>query len=291
MLVVPAPAALVAASYSLLPELLTAEVLASDVLVAIDPRHPSRPLGAAAFLPTLHDEQLPGFRGLVRVLPAWRRRGIGRALAHELSRHAAQWGVAWLHAWDAHSPGPEASFLQSTGFDACLSVHHFVGDIETALAMSSARVELMRVRGRIPRSVAVVSLVEVPIASILGLYRSQMGFASHEEIASNLQQQDCRADSTAVLDGDRLLGFLLTRPGGDLPAADLWIVDSAERNGWAAALVLQATLQRMAQRGARGVRFHCNDRALATQNFARRIGARLESTRVGYARALNRGTM
>lgn len=273
----------IAASYTLLPELLGAVTLAPDALLVCDIAQDSRPLGAAALVPVLHDSRQPGFRGFIRVLPSYRRRRLGCALAAALAQRAAAWGVPWLHAWDAVSDGPEQAFLAAAGFTPAMKVLHFRGEIERALSLATRRLHALQHHGRIPPCARVVPLAEVPLDAIVALYRCQLGHASHDSIARALTDASCRETSAAVCDGSRLLGFLLTRPGEAMPTAELWVSDPSCRHGWVAAMTLQAVLARVAERGAHAFRFHCNDRTQATLNFAHAVGAVLEGTRTGYA--------
>lgn len=266
---------------TMLPELMTAECLPPRSWIAHLNGRQSALIGAAAFVPSLHDDLAPGFRCLARVLPDHRRRGVGRQLLARLIAEAECWGVSDLQSWQAYGPGEQASFLRALCFAPSLAVYHFRGTVAQSLSMIQAREANMRAHGRIPGSMAVVQLADVPLEAVIEMYYRQVRgseSALRRHITESLQRDDCRALSVAAWDGKRLAGFLLADVHGNTPKADLWLSDPELRSGWVATLTLNGVLQRVASMGKSQFRFHCNERAQATLNFARRTGAVLEAT-------------
>jgi GNAT superfamily N-acetyltransferase len=286
--VVEAPVAQTQAVLMLLPELLTAEVLPPRWWVAHLPGRPEALVAAAAFVPRLRDPEAPSFPCLLRVLPAYRRQGIGRALVARLIEDACRWEVDALASWQA-CEGGDADFLQAVGFKPYLAVYRFVGDLTRALLLCARRERALRAHGRIPVNMQVVPLSEAPLDAVVALYCSHAGVplaTARRRIETALDDQSCRVLSVAALDSSGVAGLLLAAEKQGVPEADLWLSDPGRRNGWVALMTLHASLQRAAQIGATRFRFHCNERALATLNFARSCGAQREAVRHGFRLAL-----
>jgi GNAT superfamily N-acetyltransferase len=284
--VVEAAGAHVAAALTLLPETLQGEVLPSRMWIAHPPDRPHEVLAAAAAVPVLHDPAAPGFRGIARVLAEYRRQGIGRALVREVAQDAAAWGTARLHAWFAHDAGsPEAAFLRALRFMPHTGVHHFIGTTTQALQDCGDRLLRLKLRGRVPPDARLVPLHEADLSAVARLYASHLGGSPAElsqRLAKELDDGLCRALSVAVLCGPHLAGFMLMQHRDGLPLAELWISDPSYRHGWASLVSLHGALQRCLELGATQHRFHCNDAAVATLNFARRSGARQVALQHAY---------
>lgn len=276
-LVGPADASLKHAALSLLPELVGAELLPSRLWIASARGRPAEVFGAAAFVPVLRDQQHPGFRCFVRVLPRYRRRGIGRSLLLQMLDEARRWDVPRLNAWwPVDENGPEAQVLRAMGFTRSSTMHYFTGEVAKALPASARFVAALRARGRVPAGVATVPLHEVPRHQVVALYQRLLGgsWASTEaRITRVLEDSQARALSVAAWDSRRLFGFMLMTLRDACPEADFWVSDPDQRNGWVAALTLQGALEQLAALGYGGYRFHCNEHVHATMNFARRSGA------------------
>lgn len=277
----------------LLPELLSAEAWPPTWWVAHLEGRPEALVAAGALVPRLRDPAAPAFPCLVRVLPGYRRLGIGRALIARLADDAARWDVDALSSWEAHD-GAEAAFLRATGFAPDLAVHHFVGEVAQALPLCAQREQALRARGRIPASIRLLPLHEASLDAVTGLYRSHVGgsdAAIRRRIEAALAEPSCRQLSVAAVDESGLAGFLLATLQGGVPMADLWISDPSRRFGWVALMTLHASLQRAADMRATHFRFHCNERAVATLNFARQCGARQVATNYGYRLNLQPGAL
>jgi GNAT superfamily N-acetyltransferase len=265
-----------AAVFALLPEMMGAQFLPPRFAVAHAADDPSRLLGAAAFVPMVGQGHLPGFRSQCRVLPAFRRRGIGQALMARLGTEAQQWGVAHLHSWTGYPEGAQAEFLKSLGGHAGLGMHHFMGDTAATLPMCRRLVTALIDHRRVPPACRLLPMADSPLDAVALLYCSQFGgspAAARQLIDQVLAQEMGRALSYALWDGNMVAGFLLGGAGADMPEVKYWATDPTIRTGWPAALLLDAFVAKLASLGIERARYHCNDKTRATLNVARKTGA------------------
>ncbi|CAN5115356.1 hypothetical protein BH11PSE9_BH11PSE9_32960 [soil metagenome] len=270
---------------ALLPELLDAVAWPTRFLVAHLPGQPSALLGAAAFAPVIHRARTSGFRGQCRVLPAYRRQGIGRALVARLAAEVAAWDVAHLLSWQAEAEGPAASFMRAMGFRVNFGMHHFIGDYVTMKPLCARMTKALRRHGRVPPGFELLPLAQVPLAPVLALHCDEFDAApaaAAAAIESALADPLMNRLSIALWDGRQLAGYVLAGPGEDMPELRFWASHPAHRDGWAAMLLLEGYTDRFLECGLPQSRFACNDRNLAPLNIARKIGARLESVRSGH---------
>lgn len=275
-----------AAVFALLPELLNATALPPRFIVAHVAGDASRLLGAAAFVPQVQNADSPGFLTQCRVLPAFQRQGIGRALLSRLTDEARAWDVPHLHAWAAHDDTSEPlGFLRAVGFRPGTAMHHFI--LETAL-MRAASIRLqqgLRSRGRVPADAVPLPLARVPIEPVVALFCAEFGGSpaqARARIGRTLAHPMGQALSSALWDGATLTGFLLagTSDTDGSPEVSFWASDRRFRHGWPAAVLLDEFTRAMEAGGHAQARYYCNDRARATLNLVRRTGARLERVRI-----------
>jgi GNAT superfamily N-acetyltransferase len=268
---------LMQAALSILPELMGSEALPSTIWIASPRGESSLVLGAAAFVPVLRDFIHPGFRCMLRVVPAYRRQRVGHRLLGALAAEATDWNVPYLHAWrPVTESSSEAQILQALGFRSLSSMCHFIGRVDRALPASTRLEASLRARCKVPGGMTVVPLQEVPRNQVVSLYQRQLGGSPasvDEHITRVLRDEQARAISVGAWDGQRLHGFMLVTLRDGLPQADLWVSEPDQRNGWVAALTLNESLRRIAAAGFGQYRFHCNEHVRATMNFARRSGA------------------
>lgn len=274
-----------AAVFALLPELMGAQVLPPRFAVAHATGDPSCLLGAAAFVPMAGQGHLPGFRSQCRVLPAFRRRGVGRALMVELAAQARQWDASHLQSWEGLIEGPESVFLRAAGFCPGLGVHYFVGEATATLARCQPLVAALRAHERVPTAFQLMPLVDVPLDAAALLFCSQFGgspSAGREKISQVLKNELSRVLSFALWDGSVLAGFLLAGTDEAMVQVKYWAVDPTFRHGWPAVLLLEHFIRTGAEMGIFHARYHCNDRTQATLNVARKSGAVLEAVHQTY---------
>lgn len=276
---------------ALLPELATAAALPPSLLVAHPAREPSRLLGAAALVPQLRDPQSPGFPGLWRVLPAYRRGGIGRALLSALAVQARRWDIDHLHAWEPLAEGSEAAFLRALGFRPQLCLYDFVSEGNATPALTHRLLTRLRNKGRLPPTAQLLPLAEAPLARCALLYSLHFGCPVSAALATlnaALADADARAVSVALLEDGKLLGFLLAAPAADMMEVKFWICDPAWRHGWPALMLLDEFMRRLQAIGGQRARYACNEKTLATLNLARKSGAVAAGMRHAYVLDLAR---
>ncbi len=278
-----------AAVLALLPELLDAEPLPPRFAVVHRAGALSELVGAAAFVPTMRHGPSPGFRGLVRVLPGWQRRGAGRALVARLAAEVRAWDVPHLLAWQAEPEGAASAFMQALGGRIDYTLHHFLIDKTVAVPMCARLVRRLRDRGHVPPGWALLPLAQAPRAAVVALHAQEFN-AGFEATAAMLARElaDPRVSelSFALWDGQTLAGYLLAGHSadahGDLPEVRFWASDPQLRGGWAAALLLEAFVRHASDLGGHTARYHCNANARAPLNVARKCGAREVELRHGW---------
>jgi GNAT superfamily N-acetyltransferase len=275
-----------AAVFALLPELLQATSLPPRFIVANVAGDASRLLGAAAFVPQVQNADSPGFLTQCRVLPAFQRLGIGRALLSRLADEARAWDVPHLHAWSAHDDTSEPlGFLRAVGFRPGTAMHHFT--LETAL-MRSASMRFqqgLRSRGRVPADAVPVPLARVPIEPVVALFCAEFGGSpaqARARIERTLAHSMGQELSSALWDGATLAGFFLAGASDTDGSPEVFFraSDRRFRHGWPAAVLLDEFTRAMEAGGHVQARYYCNDRNRATLNLVRRTGARLRCVRI-----------
>ena len=284
--VVTARAGQTAAVFALLPELLQAPALPTHFLVAHATGEPSRLLGAAAFVPVVQPTRTPGFRGQCRVLPAFRRQGVGRALVSRLAADVAAWDVPHLLSWQAEGEGPARSFLRAMGFRINYGISHFLGERDSITAYCAPRRQALEARGRIPAAMQLLPLADVPTEAVVALHGLAFNAdapAARAALAQALADPMVRRLSLALWDGEHLAGYLWAGPVADNTSeVRFWASDPRHRSGWPALLLLDGFVTRGSALGITHARFSVNDGDLAPGNIARRIGAPLVSVTQGY---------
>lgn len=269
-----------AAVLTLLPELVEGQArpLPPRFAVAHLAGAPSQLIGAAAFVPIMHHGPSPGFRGVVRVLPAWQRLGVGRALLARIAAEVLAWDVPHLQCWKAEPDGDASGFMRALGFRVDYTLHHFLIDKSVVAPMSRRLVQRLRAGGRVPPGFALMPLHEAPRDLVVALHATEFN-AGLKEAAAMLErvlgEPLVRDLSFALWDGRLLAGYLLAgRHTDGLPEVRFWASDPRCRGGWAAALLLEAFVHCGVERGGHAAHYHCNANARAPLNVARRCGAR-----------------
>lgn len=285
-----APAHQTDALLALLPELLTARALPPVWWVAHLPGRPSAVIGAAALEPWVRPsdgrEGVGGFPAQVHVLPAWRRQGIGRALAARLVQQARAWDVETLQTFRSHGPDEAAAaFVRALGGRPGVSLHHFLGESVPTLAAYEKLEQALRARGRIPQGFRLVPLHEVPSERAAALHAWQFGGsvqAAQERLEQHLRDPLARALSMAVWDGTTLAALLVGGAREGISSVDYWVAEPTLRQGWPALMALLGHVRAAHDMGIRQGRYYCNGQARATLNIAERSGAQLEAIRHVY---------
>lgn len=215
----------------------------------------------------------------VRVLPDWRRRGIGRALlaaCAALVEDDAD-GLWTLDGIDEASP--PADFLRASGFAASHRTHYFRVDVRAILALTDPIVERLRRHNRVPASVRVIPLRDAPLADVARLAGQEFGqnpLRVYHGLRAGLADDAGRTidfdTSVIVMEGGEVAGGFLFRHGKDNPIANQEIVAPAWRGTYVHPLQLQAVAARVLASGATMVTFQCDEDVRDTMNVARRTG-------------------
>lgn len=282
---------------ALLPELAAGEALLPPAfLVAHLCGEPARLLGAAAFEPRLLPVLEPGFRGLLRVLPAWRRRGIGRALLAALRDEVAAWQVPRLLSWRPEPEGGDAvAFQRACGGRVGPVVHRFLGAAGTTLPACRRIVGTLAERGRVPHAWRLEPLGARPLEPVAVLHAGAFDAAPAAALAlmqHDLQDELTRRLSVALWDeAGGCAGYLLAGPAragaeGAAPEAAVevrfWAAAPGRRHGMVAALLLERFITRLVEAGLEHAVYECQSLARAPLNVAMRSGALALGRRVGF---------
>lgn len=268
-------------AWAMLPQLAAGDPATQVVLVAELPGRAGI-CGAGMFATTPVDTVRSGLRGDIVVLPSLRRRGIGGAILAAMRAELRRWDVAYLHSWDSTDSAHPAPFLQHANFSPLNNVYTFESDAAVALPWGDALLQRLRGAGRIPAGAVLGPLADADPAAVRRLYADHFGI--DEAAAAALLVHAAGPGSLALHLAGELIGFIQwKRDADDVPTVDLWITAPRFRSGWPALMLLVESMRAFDE--PRG-RYACNDSAVATLNIARRLGARLLSTRHTHVLAL-----
>lgn len=271
---------------SLLPELMSAEILPPNFIVAHSHDDPSRIVGAAAFVPKIHNTDWPGFIFHCRVIPAFRNQGIGKALIQCLATQVAAWDVDYLHTASTYDDdSSEANFLKRLGFSVSASMHHFVGDTTATLPMLQRMVKALYGRGRVPEGFVIKPLTEAEPNAVATLFCRQFGGSlanARCQVEQALKDPTGEKLSLSLSDGNQLAGFLIASHDNTSAEVKYWVTDPVFGQGWPAALLLEGFVRQLQILGFSQGRYSCNDKTRATLNIARKTGAQLEFFRRSF---------
>jgi GNAT superfamily N-acetyltransferase len=275
----------------LLPAAFSADS-APEAMVAIHTGAPEQVVGACglSWCNAPKPEAEPsGFAILLHVVPAMRRRGIGRALVEA----AAAWcrdETTGLRSWLPIEDGsPAALFLSQAGF----VLHHRTLHFETDLAgfhviMDGVRARLQR-SGRLPAEARICPLREAAAWDVAALVAPEFA-APHATILRRLSATAPDAfdlqRSVALYFGEALAGVLIFSWNGGDVGIEVIVVAPAFRGGAANVLLLEAATRAAIVGGAKRFRFFCDERTRDTLGLARRAGAAPTRVEAEYRRAL-----
>jgi len=270
------------ACLALLPE---ARGTAAEFLIA---RLDGALAGAAAVVWRSWSEP-PGFPLSIQVVPALRRRGVGRALlaaAAELANGETD-GLWSLGALD--EAGPAADFLRACGFSARRRQFEFAGDIGATHRQLDPLLTRLRARNRVSPDARIMPLSEAPMGEAAWLVSAELG-GGPVRMLEALRQGTSNADgqdrSLAMMDGDQLAAVLIGRVDGGVLEVAGRVVAPAWRNGWVNVMLMHDMADRALADGLRGVRYHCDDSVADTISLARKVGAVQTRTAAHFYQAI-----
>jgi len=217
-----------------------------------------------------------GFPVQVHVVPAWRRRGVGRALV-DAAAAAAAGETARLRAWTLLAEdSPAERFLLATGFAAARRFHGFDTGFEFAAHVARVRAYLER-SGRIPDGVAVVAPSAAPRAELVALVAANLHAVPAAVAARVAADGPSGYDDTlsvVLMHDGRVAGATLSSRDGAVGRIEVNVVAPALRGGWANIILLDETARRGIAGGIERFRFFSDETTRDTMNLGRRTGAR-----------------
>lgn len=237
--------------------------------------------------------QPAGFPVAVHVLPAARRRGVGRAL---LDAAAAAVGGETDGLWTLgvlDEATEAAAFLAACGFEARKRIRHYRMDTPIFDRHMTRIVDRLRRNNRIPPHIRVVPLRDAPLEPVARLVAAELG-SGPVRLLQRMRRGLAIDDgsgidfdrSTVVLDGDEVAGVLLNRWDNGYPAIEANVVAPAWRNSFVNALQLQVATRRGLEAGSTHFRFDCDETITDSMNLAVRGGGEPVAVEARFYRAL-----
>ena len=260
----------------LLPQMFTAEQ-SPDALVAIQRGTPPRLAGAAAS-GTVHAPNALGFPFWLHVVPAFRRRGVGRGLLAAVAGHCRGRTPVLRALQPVPAGSRDAEFLTACGFTDFDEIRHFetgTRDFNTAMLRLCQKLER---RGAIPATARVVRLRDAPADRVLSLIVAHFpGPLAPLRARLTPGQADSYDldNSVAVMVGEQLAGVLINIWHGPVAVIELRIVNPAFRGSWVMPLLLEAATRNGMDAGCTLFRFFADTANADTMRLAARAGADL----------------
>jgi GNAT superfamily N-acetyltransferase len=218
-----------------------------------------------------------GFPVAVRVLPAERRRGVGRRLLQRAADLAAPETDGLWSAEPLDLDSPAALFLQACGFEPRRRQHHFLGRVDVMIEHLSPLLHRARRRGRIPPDARIVPLPQAPLDEVGWLVSAELGGGPIRALQGlRLRGAEAQAGadrSLAVLQGEKTAAVILWRVQEQVAVIDARVVAPGWRGDWPNLVLLEAALVRMKAEGVEAFRFHCDEGVRDTLSLARRCDA------------------
>lgn len=228
-----------------------------------------------------------GFVLHLHVIPASRRRGIGRALLAQavcLARGETQ----RLRTVTLVSEGsPASAFLQSCGFVVTRRLLAF--DTDGGHYGPTLSALLRRAGKRVPAGLTVVPLVSAPISGVAALVGWQFGILHHDAVAKLDPRHPAPYDQqlSQVLMRDGLVaGAILAQRFGDIIEVDVNVVAPSLRHSPANLMLLEAIIRLGQHAGLQRARFSCEAQVRDTVNMGARLSAARLPDRLSYALTL-----
>jgi GNAT superfamily N-acetyltransferase len=219
----------------------------------------------------------PAFPLTVHVVPALRRRGVGRALIDAAAVFLRGEAPA-LRPWTALAEGCDAArFCLATGFTVHHRILHFAGEAQVLEAELAAYREKLDRAGWIPAGARVVPLPEAPLVEVAHLVCREFG-ASPGSMLARLRGQAGRnflpeRSVVLLLDGIVMGAQLVTLGTDGIPDVEANVVSPKLRRGWANLLLTHEGTRVGVANGSRRFRFYCDERVTDTVRLAQRCGA------------------
>ena len=266
----------------LLPEI-TRQGYWADFAIAVD-GPPLRILGALAYTPGVHESGRRGWRVSFRVAHPYRRQGVGSALLQYAIDAGRRCGLDALQT--SHDPINEVDvspFLTKRGFqpDDRLSTYEIDAGPLTEF-MCSIR-DWLAERGEIPADIRLVPLCETSLDEVARMHVEYIG-GTQAAVLAHLRRVvagPTADDNRVLLVGNQIVGVHLGETKEGISRTDITFIKSdfqgkTTQSGWAQAVLLAHSLERIRRLGVERARFSC----LSTNRPMMRLVARLKATPV-----------
>ncbi len=251
---------------------------------------PTRIVGAAVLEPYISFADPGGYRGDFHVVPPFRRRGIGRALADVLAKNTQSADVGALYAWQPIQERCEASFLEHCGFRVQQRLTTYRVQLQEFCARISRIATRVAKSGRVPATAQIVPLDQAPIEQIVKLHVEHLG-GCRELIAPRVRGEGPMAFSPelsqVMMQGGRVVAAVLAHRDRDTAVTDARIVHPAFRGSWANAVLMNASAVNALAQGCTDLEFGSSDSNSDTLKLAARTGARIVNRTELFARLLD----
>jgi GNAT superfamily N-acetyltransferase len=259
---------------------------------------------AAEFLIARLDGELAGAAGIIwrnrregdgfpldiEVLPARRRRGVGRALAAAAEASMAGEAAGLWSQRRLETGSDAAAFAEACGFAARRRERYFRAEVARVAELATPLMARLRARGHIPEDVRILPLREASLEEVGWLVSAEFGGGPGSALhflrrAGETGGVDLDR-SRVVMQGERMAAVALARWGDDGASLEAAVVAPAWRHGWANAALIEAIAAVGLDGGVREFRFHCGEDVLDTMQLAAKTAAVCEKTAALYYRAV-----
>ena len=251
---------------------------APDLLIA-RLTEPLRVIGAAALGAEAGGEGSVPVQ--VHVVPAWRGRGVGRALVRAAAEHARGRAGALCPLRPVPAGSQAAEFMRRCGFEPSDRIVHFEVDGLPFYADVLALRERLERHKRIPASARIVRLKDADQREVAALVCRSIP-TSHALVLARLRPDGPNPydleNSVVLLDGGVVRGVLIYVWNGGVPMIEVRALDPGLRGSWANALMLEEATRSAKEAGALRFHFFASDRLHDTMRLAER--ARAETVRI-----------
>jgi GNAT superfamily N-acetyltransferase len=268
----------------------TVDALLEDpaIFIATLP-HPRRVIAAGAVWSVTTRSHPPTVPCALHVAAPWRRQGIGKQLVEVMARNADGWGAKALGSRAPVQRGsPEHQGWQWLGFADSTIMRSYTADIAAALTRHMELYDWCVASGRVPPGARTFRPAPEHAEAIARLNAQGLGGMAWHLLQGYRTAAGTPSDvSMAVADGDRIVGFILTRAISDETLhVHSHVIAPAYRQGWAQAMLHHDFMRWVSGLGYRRFTFEAGEVHTVTRKTAKRIGATLLAERTTMARAI-----
>ena len=245
----------------LLPETF-AEVEGREYLLCVRDEAP-RLVGAVSF--RRNGTGLTGVR--LHLVPAMRRRGVGRQIVQRLRSDGATSLTGFV---DARQEPGAVPFCEALGFRRTNGLTTVEADLPTFREYLRG---LMK-RGSLPDGLRTVPLTEAPLAEVARLHAEHIAHGGElNPWRAKFAEMPGLAQSPVAMLAGKVAGMLLWEPEGELGVVRSLVGEAGAATRWVNLLLLSVTTELIFAGGMQRVRFDFVDGNRNTRKLAQRVGA------------------